>query len=38
MVIDTLLHLPQAVRDAAYDNTRAVASSAQQLATARVLS
>ena len=32
MVIDTLLHLPQAVRDAAYDNTRAVASSAQQLA------
>ena len=31
-MLDPLLHLPQAVRDAAYDNTRAVANSAQQLA------
>ena len=31
-MLDCLLNLPQVVRDAAYDNTRAVASSAQQLA------
>ena len=31
-MLDCLLNLPQSVRDAAYDKTRAVASSAQQLA------
>jgi hypothetical protein len=31
-MLDCLLNLPQVVRDAAYDNTRAVANSARQLA------
>ncbi len=30
-MLDPLLDLPQGARDAAYDNTKAVANSAQQL-------